>query len=106
MQTKPCNHLVTVRSRVQGIEGVYVVVYCTDCQRMLSRTPISTTDETKRRQELAAQDGRDAGPAIPCTCGTMQVLIGKHQFCGVCFSRSMIRVLAEVPVERLTKWGL
>ena len=66
-----------------------------------------TNDRIEDRRALAAKDGRDAGPARPCTCGDTQVLLGKRSYwCGCCFARSVARLLNELPLHRLEAPGL
>ena len=52
----------------------------------------------ERMRELAAQDGRDAGPAQECPHGTRYVLHDDDHYCTLCASFSIANLLREVPV--------
>lgn len=58
----------------------------------------STLARLERMRQLAAQDGKDAGPASDCPHGTRYVLHEGDRFCSLCHSFSVAKLLREVPV--------
>lgn len=102
-----CTHIPGARTVVYGVIGPKLVTWCAKCKNAVTIEPYTTRDYQAEMRERCRQDAKDAGPAIPCTCGDGQVLLGKRSaWCGCCYSRSVARLLDEVPLERLENKGL
>lgn len=102
-----CNHVPGPRYVVAGVAGPKLITSCAKCGCIITTDPYTTRDYQMEMRERCIQDGKDAGPPLPCLCGSKQVLLGKRSYwCGVCYSRSVARLLDEVPLERLENKGL